>query len=85
MGYLTKFEEEIANLLKIETPLIWINTREEEIAEKVVVHIAAKMGVARYYYYISNVNGSRMDPVSLKDSTAQNTQDLSDIFLPPSQ
>lgn len=80
MGYLTKFEEEITNLLKIETPLIWINTREEEIAEKAVVHIAAKMGVARYYYYISNVNGSRMDPVSLKESTAQNTQDLSDMF-----
>ena len=80
MKYLSKLKEELEHLYRIKTPLIWITTQEEELAERAAVSVAAKLHLTDYYYYISNTGGARMDPITLQRSRIVQNQNLGDMF-----
>lgn len=80
MKYLENLSQELEHLYRIKTPLIWIATREEELAEKAAVHIAAKMDLSKYYYYVANTGGFHMDPITLRRSMLAQNQNLDDMF-----
>ena len=72
---LKAFSKRINELLAIKTPMIWVVTREEAIAEKAVVKEAVRGNVASHFYYCDSNDGSLMDPITLKPSTAKNASD----------
>lgn len=80
LGYLSKLTEELDNLLTIQTPMIWIQTREEYLAEKAAVHLCAKKHIAKQFCYVSSAGGAPMDPITLRDANAAQMNDLEDMF-----
>ncbi len=80
LTYLSKLKEELEHLYRIKTPLIWIATREEELAERAAVSVAAKLHLSDYYYYIATNGGARMDPITLRKSHIVQNQSLEDAF-----
>lgn len=68
---LKNFSQRINELLSIHTPIIWVVTREEAIAEKAVVREVMRTNSAQHFYYCDDNGGFQMDPFSLKPSTAQ--------------
>lgn len=77
---LSTFSKRINELLAIQTPLIWITTQEEKIAEAAVVKELMRAKAAEHYYYCDTNSGFMMDPLSLKPSTAQVANDMDDQF-----
>lgn len=80
MGYLTDFKNQIAEQLKIKTPLIWIYTKEEFIADKTLVQLVYKEGVAKHFYYSSIAGGEKIDPLTMEPASAMNVNSLTTMF-----
>ena len=77
---LSTFSNRISELLAIQTPMIWVVTQEEKIAEAAVVKEIMKANIVEHYYYCDTNGGFMMDPLSLKPSTAQIASDMEDQF-----
>lgn len=77
---ISAFRKRIQELFEIKAPFIWVNTREEEIAERVIVKVAAESGVIDNFYYADNIRGALMDPVTLRMAQIQAAEDLDDMF-----
>ena len=77
---LKAFSKRASELLAIHTPMLWVVTQEEKIAEKAVVKESMRLNLAQHYYFCDTNGGAMMDPLSLLPATAQNTGDLDDMF-----
>lgn len=77
---LSGFAKRVSELLAIQTPMIWVVTQEEKIAEAAVVKEIMKANIVEHYYYCDTNSGFMMDPLSLKPSTAQMASDMEDQF-----
>lgn len=67
---LKEFTTRMTQLLSIEAPIIWINTKEEAIAEQALCHLAAKNQI-RYIYRTSSTASEQLDVFSGKAVTIQ--------------
>lgn len=75
------FSQRMNELLAVKTPMIWVTTREEKIAEKAAVKEVMRTNSASHFYFCDNNGGALMDPLSLLPSTAQNAaRDVEDMF-----
>lgn len=77
---ISEFCKRIQELLEVKTPLIWVHTKEEEIAERAIVKVAAKLNAVDNYYYADNTRSVLMDPVTLRMAQIQGTEDVDDMF-----
>ena len=77
---LKTFSKRASELLAIHTPMLWVVTQEEKIAEKAVVKEAMRLNLAQHFYFCDTNGGAMMDPLSLMPATAQATGDLDDMF-----
>ena len=77
---LKDYSERCNALLSIHTPLIWVVTREEKVAEKAIVKEAMRLKAATHFYYCDTTGGHMMDPLTLLPSTAQTADDIDDMF-----
>ena len=78
---LKAFSQRMNELLAVKTPMIWVTTREEKIAEKAAVKEVMRTNSASHFYFCDNNGGALMDPLSLLPSTAQNAaRDVEDMF-----
>ena len=75
-----QFSNRIRELFQIKTPLIWINTREEEAAEQAIIRIARDMKLFQYYYYCATTGGGQLDPISMQKATASTVNNLSEMI-----
>lgn len=80
LSSLRKLQEELGNLFAIRTPLIWIRTQEQIMAEKAVLNICARQNIVSYFYYISTNRGARLDPITGKNAVTQKNDNLDDMF-----
>lgn len=77
---ISKFKETIRDLLKINTPLIWVTTQEEEFAEEAIIKTAAANNFTTYYYCGSDTGSFRIDPLTMKPTNTAATRSLDDEF-----
>lgn len=67
------FTERITQLLHIQAPVIWINTKEEAIAERVLCRLAIKNG-CKFVYRTSAVASEQLDPFTAKPVKVNSVQ-----------
>lgn len=60
--------------------MLWVVTQEEKIAERALVKEVMRLNLAQHYYFCDTNGGAMMDPLSLLPATAQNANDLDDMF-----
>lgn len=77
---LKTFSKRANELFSIHTPMLWVVTQEEKIAERALVKEVMRLNLAQHYYFCDTNGGAMMDPLSLLPATAQNANDLDDMF-----
>ena len=71
------FKKQIEKLIFIKTPIIWVNTKEEEKAEKGVIEsILIKYNSCKYFYIMDDTGTWRIDPITRQPIQTVNTQDI---------
>lgn len=80
LSYLSDLKEQIKEQLLIKTPLIWIYTKEESIADKTAVRIVYSMGLAEHFYYSTVSGGAKIDPITMRPVTVSGESNMDDMF-----